>query len=88
MEQTREALARVHLENVRNATFEEKVRVIEILDVKVYLSENLHHVGVACAVNLAGLEDEEPPFCVIRLAWRRQSCRNDSVRLLLAHRLG
>jgi len=58
LEQTREALARVHLENVCSATFEEKVRVIEILDIKVYPSENLDHIGVTCAVNLAGLEDE------------------------------
>ena len=62
MEQTREALARVHLENVCNATFKEKVRVIEILDVKVYPSENLDHIGVICAVNLAGLEDKEKAF--------------------------
>ena len=61
LEQTREALARVHLENVCSATFEEKVRVIEILDIKVYPSENLDHIGVTCAVNLAGLEDEGKP---------------------------
>ena len=59
LEQTREALARVHLENVSNTTFKEKVRVIEILDVKVYPSENIDHIGVTYAVNLAGLEDEE-----------------------------
>ena len=47
------------MENVYNATFEERVRGIEILDVKVYLSENLDHTGVTCAVNLAGLEDKE-----------------------------
>jgi len=62
LEQTREAVARVHLENVRNTTFKEKVRVIEILDVKVYPSENMDHIGVTCAVNLAGLEDEEKAF--------------------------
>ena len=62
LEQTREALARLHLENVRNATFKEKVRVIEILDVKVYPSENMDHIGVTCAVNLAGLEDEGKLF--------------------------
>ena len=62
LEQTREALARLHLENVRNATFKEKVRVIEILDVKVYPSEKLDHIGVTCAVNLAGLEDQGKPF--------------------------
>jgi alanyl-tRNA synthetase len=61
LEQTREALARVHLENVRSATFEEKVRVIEILDIKVYPSENLDHIGVTCSVNLAGLGDEGKP---------------------------
>ena len=69
MEQTREALARIHLENVCNATFKEKVRVIEILDVKVYPSENMDHIGVTCAVNLAGLEDEEKLF----------SCHNTNI---------
>ncbi len=62
LEKTREALARLHLENVCNATFKEKVRVIEILDVKVYPSENIDHIGVTCAVNLAGLENEEKLF--------------------------
>ncbi len=41
LQQTREALAKIHLENVCNATFKEKVRVIEILDIKVYPSETL-----------------------------------------------
>ena len=66
---TREALSRLHLENVCNATFKEKVRVIEILDVKVYPSENMDHVGVTCAVNLAGLENEEKLF----------SCHNTNI---------
>ena len=41
---------------------EGKVRAIEILDVKMYPSEKLDHIGVACAVNLAGLEDEGKLF--------------------------
>ncbi len=69
LEQTREALGRVHLENVRSATFEEKVRVIEILDIKVYPSENLDHMGITCAVNLAGLEGE----------WKPTSCYNTNI---------
>jgi len=69
LEKTREALARLHLENVCNATFKEKVRVIEILDVKVYPSENMDHIGVTCAVNLAGLENEEKLF----------SCHNTNI---------
>jgi hypothetical protein len=62
LEQTREALAKIHLENVCKATFKEKVRVSEILDAKVYPSENMDHIGVTCAVNLAGLEDEGKLF--------------------------
>jgi phage terminase Nu1 subunit (DNA packaging protein) len=69
LEQTTEALAKIHLENVCNATFKEKVRVTEILDVKVYPSEKLDHIGVTCAVNLAGLENEEKLF----------SCHNTSI---------
>ena len=62
LDKAREALARLHLENVRNTTFKERVRIIEILDVKVYPSENIDHIGVTCAVNLAGLEDEGELF--------------------------
>ena len=51
-------MKKIHLENIRNAAFDDKVRIIEILDVKVYPSENLDHIGATCAVNLAGLEDE------------------------------
>ena len=69
MEKTREALSRLHLENVCNATFKEKVRVIEILDVKVYPSENMKHIGVTCAVNLVGIENEEKLF----------SCHNTNI---------
>lgn len=69
LQQTREALAKIHLENVCNATFKEKVRVIEILDVKVYPSENMDHIGVTCAVNLAGLEDKGKLF----------SCHNTNI---------
>lgn len=53
LEQTREALARVHLENVRSATFEEKVRVIEILDVKVYPSEDGKVVRISSTLHFA-----------------------------------
>jgi len=69
LKQTREALARLQLENVRNATFKEKVWVIQILDVKVYPSENMDHIGVTCVVNLAGLEDEGKLF----------SCHNTNI---------
>jgi hypothetical protein len=69
LEQTRDALVKIHLENVCNATFKEKVRVIEILDVKVYPSEKLDHIGVTCAVNLAGMEDKEKLF----------SCHNTNI---------
>jgi len=62
MERTIQALTKIHLENIRNATFEEKVRIIDILDVKVYPSENLGHIGVTCAVNLAGLEEQGKRF--------------------------
>jgi len=62
LEQTREALAKIHLENVCNATFKEKLRVTEIIDVQVYPSENTDHIGVTYVVNLAGLEDEGKLF--------------------------
>ena len=52
------ALAKVHADSLRNATFEDKVRVLNILDVKVYPSENLDAIGVTCAVNLNGLDGQ------------------------------
>jgi hypothetical protein len=38
----------VYLENVCNTTFKEKIRVIEILDIKVYPSEKLNHWSNLC----------------------------------------
>jgi hypothetical protein len=69
LERTKDALARIHLENICNATFKDKVRVIEILDIKVYPSDNLDHIGVTCAINLAGLEDKGKLF----------SCHNTNI---------
>ena len=69
LERTKDALAKIHLENSCNATIQEKVRVIEILDVKVYPSEKLDHIGATCAINLAGLENEEKLF----------SCHNTNI---------
>lgn len=56
------ALTKIHQDNLRDATLEDKVRIIDILDVKVYPSENLDHIGVTCALNLAGLEEESCQF--------------------------
>ena len=67
-EQTMKVLTKIHLGSIRNATFEGKVRVIEILDVKVYPSENLDHIGVTCAVNLAGLEEEGRPLSCYKVS--------------------
>jgi len=62
MERIKVVLTRVHMENVRDATFEDRVRILNILDVKVYPSENLDAIGITCAVNLAGLESEGNAF--------------------------
>ena len=40
MERIKVVLTRVHMESVRNATFEDRVRILNILDVKVYLFAN------------------------------------------------
>jgi hypothetical protein len=69
MEQIKMALTKVHMENLRNATSEDWVRIFNILDVKVYPSENLDAIVVTCAVNLAGLENNEEGF----------SCYNTSI---------
>jgi hypothetical protein len=43
MEQIKMALTKtkVHMENLRNATFEDRVRIFNILDVKVYPPESI-----------------------------------------------
>ena len=69
MERVKAALVKVHMENLRNASFEEKMRILNVLDVKVYPSENLDAIAVTCAVNLAGLEPEGKAF----------SCYNTSI---------
>jgi len=51
LEQTREALARVHLENVRSATFSEKQNIISKLGIMVYPSEDHKTVRILSRLN-------------------------------------
>ncbi len=67
--------------NIRNATFEQKVRVIDILNVKVYPSENLDQGSKFRWRTKGG------SLRVITPASRRQSCRSGSQALLPPHRL-
>ena len=62
-------MAKVHADNLRNADFEDKVRVLSILDVKVYPSENLDSIAITCAVNLGGLDGQSGQV----------SCHNTSI---------
>ena len=54
LEQTREALARVHLENVRSATFSEKQNIISKLGIMVYPSEDHKTVRIASRLPVIG----------------------------------
>ena len=89
MERVKAALVKVHMENLRNASFEEKMRILNVLDVKVYPSENLDAIAVTCAVNLAlGWSLKARHFRVITPASRHQSCRSGSRGELLPRMLG
>ena len=68
-ESVKAALAKVHANNLRNANFEDKVRVLNILNVKVYPSENLDGIGVTCAVDLTQFDGHSGQI----------SCHNNSI---------
>jgi len=51
----RAKLEALHEANIDDATFEERRELMEILDVRVYPSEDLSTVTVTCALDLDGL---------------------------------
>ncbi|MFC1956840.1 recombinase family protein [Chloroflexota bacterium] len=61
---TKEAFQKIHIENIKRSTFADWLRIVEILDVKVYPSEDWGEITVTTAIDLAGLDsDRKPSLC-------------------------
>ena len=60
-QRTKDAFRRIHSKNIKRSTFADWLRIVEILDAKVYPSEDWFEITVTTAIDLAGLEDEGKP---------------------------
>lgn len=63
-QRTKEAFEKIHSENIGRSTFVDWLRIIEILDVRVYPLEDWSKITVTTAIDLAGLDgDRKPSLC-------------------------
>ena len=63
-EKTKEAFEKVHNENIKRSTFADWLRIVEILTVRVYPSEDWCNIKVTIAIDLAGLDgDSDSTLC-------------------------
>jgi hypothetical protein len=60
---TKEAFQKIHNENIRRSTFAEWLRIVEILDAKVYPSKDWSEITVTTAVDLASPDSTNPSLC-------------------------
>jgi len=60
-QRTKEAFEKIHSENIKRSTFSDWLRIVEILDVKVYPSEDWSKITVTTAIDLAGLDGARKP---------------------------
>ncbi len=56
---TKEAFQKIHNENINRSTFADWLRIVEILDAKVYPSEDWSEITVTTAIDLAGLDGKK-----------------------------
>ena len=50
-------------ENIKRSTFSDWLRIVEILDTKVYPSEDWSEIKVSTAIDLASLESDNQALC-------------------------
>lgn len=63
-EKTKEAFEKVHNENIKRSTFADWLRIVEILDVRVYPSEDWCNIKVTTAIDLVSLDaDRDSTLC-------------------------
>jgi hypothetical protein len=60
---TKEAFQKIHNENIKRSTFTDWLRIVEILDAKVYPSEDWSEITVSTAIDLTGLESTNQSLC-------------------------
>lgn len=53
---TKEAFEKIHNDNIKRSTFIDWLRIVEILDMKVYPSEDWSNIKVTTAIDLASLD--------------------------------
>jgi hypothetical protein len=63
-DRTKEAFQKIHEENIKRSTFANWLRIVEILDARVYPSEDWCDIKVTTAVDLASLDgDRDSNLC-------------------------
>ena len=61
---TKEAFQKIHEENIKRSTFADWLRIVEVLDVRVYPSEDWCNIKVTTAIDMTDLDDSgEPSLC-------------------------
>ena len=61
---TKEAFEKTPNENIKRSTFTGRLKIVEILDVRVYLSEDWCNIKVTTAIDLASLDgDRDSTLC-------------------------
>ena len=67
-QRTKEAFEKIHSENIKRSTFSDWLRIVEILDVKVYPSEDWSKITVTTAIDLAGLDGASKPSLCYKMS--------------------
>jgi hypothetical protein len=60
---TKEAFQKIHNENIKRSTFADWLRIAEILDTKVYPSEDWSEITVTTAIDLASQDRNNKDLC-------------------------
>ena len=60
---TKEAFQKIHDDNINRSTFTDWLRIIEILNTKVYPSEDWSEIKVSTAIDLASQESDNQSLC-------------------------
>ena len=55
---TKEVFQKIHEENIKRSTFADWLRIVEVLDVRVYPSEDWCNIKVTTAIDLTGLDSD------------------------------
>lgn len=62
-QRTKEAFQKIHNGSIKRSTFTDWLRIVEILDAKVYPSEEWGEITVTTAIDLANLDSDNQSLC-------------------------